>query len=442
MNDYHHVAYRSFMKKEYFTMDELKEPRITLRCLEIKNVHHLHDINLALDSANGLPRHLVLTGKNGSGKTSVLKAISSHLEEVCSNDNFSKNIQALQVLNHQSKDLSIVNDEKRMRDTNQVMESLRTSVEKARHGIELVFNVPYYQVFDSFQNGSLVIAFFQDNRKFETLPVKHIEKVPLQDHYKISEEPRKDFIRYLVDKKVSQSLYQTENDTANAVQIKEWFDSFERLLREVFEDESLSLKFDVKTFSFSLLSGNRDPFDFNTMSAGYSAILDITISMIMRMEANANGKFAFDLPGIVLIDEPETHLHYELQKKIMPFLCRIFPNVQFIVATHSAFVLNSMENVVIYDLENQTLVENGLANVPYEGIIKSYFDVSTLSHSLSQKFERYKELVTKETLTDEDFAEIGRLQIYLEEIPDYLALDLSLEYRQLKLELQNREDLK
>ena len=58
-----------------------------------------------------------------------------------------------------------------------------------------------------------------------------------------------------------------------------------------------------------------------------------------------------------------------LQKNILPILTELFPNIQFIVSTHSPFILNSISNVVIYDLENKTLVntEEGLSNIPYEG---------------------------------------------------------------------------
>lgn len=50
----------------------------------------------------------------------------------------------------------------------------------------------------------------------------------------------------------------------------------------------------------------------------------------------------------------------------------IFPNIQFIVSTHSPFILNSLDNVIIYDLENHLLVENGLSDVPYDGIVEGY----------------------------------------------------------------------
>ena len=78
--------------------------------------------------------------------------------------------------------------------------------------------------------------------------------------------------------------------------------------------------------------------------------------IIIRMEKRTGRSFKFEMPGIVLIDEIETHLHLELQKRILDLLTTIFPNIQFIVSTHSPFILNSLENVVIYDLENHLLV--------------------------------------------------------------------------------------
>ena len=104
----------------------------------------------------------------------------------------------------------------------------------------------------------------------------------------------------------------------------------------------------------------------------------------------------------------------------MHILTCLFPNIQFIVSTHSPFVLNSLDNVVIYDLENHIIVENGLSDVPYDGIVKGYFQVDTLSDTLKNKFQQYKTLVQKPKLTDDDFEKIAELEMFLDEIPDYL----------------------
>ncbi len=49
----------------------------------------------------------------------------------------------------------------------------------------------------------------------------------------------------------------------------------------------------------------------------------------------------------------------ELQRKILDLLTSIFPNIQFIMSTHSPFIINSVDNAVIYDLEKKILVKNG-----------------------------------------------------------------------------------
>ena len=92
------------------------------------------------------------------------------------------------------------------------------------------------------------------------------------------------------------------------------------------------------------------------------------------MESQSDRKFDFSVAGIVLIDEIETHLHLELQRRILDLLTSIFPNIQFILSTHSPFIINSVDNAVIYDLEKNLLVENGLSDVPYAGIVEGYFN--------------------------------------------------------------------
>jgi predicted ATPase len=159
------------------------------------------------------------------------------------------------------------------------------------------------------------------------------------------------------------------------------------------------------------------------------------------MENQTHRTFNFDIAGIVLIDEIDAHLHLEMQKNIMPLLTIIFPNIQFVVTTHSPFILNSIDNAVIYDLENKTLVENGLQDIPYDGIVEGYFGAKTLSNTLNKKFERYKELSKKDNWSDDEVYELQQLELYLDEIPDYLALNITTEYQRLKLQIDERMEI-
>lgn len=58
--------------------------------------------------------------------------------------------------------------------------------------------------------------------------------------------------------------------------------------------------------------------------------------------------------GIVLIDEVELHMHPAWQRKILSELKNIFPNIQFIITTHSPIILNEAdENYNIFYTDNQ-----------------------------------------------------------------------------------------
>ncbi len=70
--------------------------------------------------------------------------------------------------------------------------------------------------------------------------------------------------------------------------------------------------------NFNILSKGREKFDFTTLSDGYSAFLNIVTEIILRMESKTPK--VYDIQGIVLIDEIETHLHIDLQEKILPLL--------------------------------------------------------------------------------------------------------------------------
>ena len=71
-----------------------------------------------------------------------------------------------------------------------------------------------------------------------------------------------------------------------------------------------------------------------TLSSGYAAIMYIIVNLILEMDKVLDANFDLSMPGIVFIDEIEAHLHLDMQRKILPLLIKLFPNVQFIVSTN------------------------------------------------------------------------------------------------------------
>ena len=124
----------------------------------------------------------------------------------------------------------------------------------------------------------------------------------------------------------------------------------------------------------------------------------------MRMDKNWLLKdeiSKYDVEGIVLIDELETHLHIDLQKKILPFLTGFFPGIQFIISTHSPYILNSISNAKVYDLENCMELED-LSLYSSDALAEGYFGADEYSDKLKEKINRYEELKEKKELTEKE----------------------------------------
>ena len=379
--------------------------------IEINKVRHLRDIKIQLPDG----KHLIFTGKNCSGKTSILENLRNFLNKY---------------ITYNKEEVHIDISGKKVINRRRFIPC---------EGMDLFVGISQSnEVWKKAGKGEFIIAYYPAERQYKISNEKHIEKVVFQDKYAIDDNPGKYFVKYLLDMKSSQALYATSGKHERADEISRWFENFDRILKRIFDNQSVHLEFDIETYAFHIMEEGREPFAFDALSSGYAAVLDIVTDLMMRMEHKAKNKY--DLEGIVLIDEIEAHLHLSLQKNILPILTELFPNIQFIVSTHSPFILNSISNVVIYDLENKTLVntEEGLSNIPYEGVVEGYFGASQLSDELKKKFARYQELYGKEKLTDDDVSEIMHLESYLDKIPDYLALDIMADYQRMKLELLDR----
>lgn len=83
-------------------------------------------------------------------------------------------------------------------------------------------------------------------------------------------------------------------------------------------------------------------FIIDDASGGLTAIIELAWQIFLR--ARSEKSFT------VLLDEPENHLHPSLQREFLPNLLSAFPMVQFIVATHSPFVVTATPDSAVYAL--------------------------------------------------------------------------------------------
>ena len=90
------------------------------------------------------------------------------------------------------------------------------------------------------------------------------------------------------------------------------------------------------------------------------------------------------------------------------------------MSTHSPYILNSVENCVIYDLEKQIRIEN-MSGYSAEGIVEGYFELDSYSERLLQKVKRYECLADLESPTDEERQERAKIRVELKNLSGDLA---------------------
>lgn len=396
-----------------------------IKNIHIKQVRHLKDIYIPLEK-EGFP-HLMITGKNGSGKTSLLNAIADHIERIANDKH--KDFEAYE--------RHIEYFEKQLKDNPQNILSIEQQLQYFKNQYELFFGevtVAFEDVDNlirKYQDGNFIIAFYEAHRTIKNLrEPKNPTKPELQDKWGIKQTTTQEFLNFLADLKIQEALARNEKLDAEANQINKWFVNFEQLLGKIFQEKALKLAFNYKDYSFKILTKGKE-FKFTELSDGFAAVLDIVVDLILKMQDKNQLIRAYESEGIVLVDEIETHLHLELQKVIMPLLTEIFPNIQFIVTTHSPFVLSSLSNAVAFDLEHQEIIED-LTEYSYESLAEGYFGVKTASSYMGMQLSRLEELLKKEELHLSEKTELKHLICDFDKIPEVVSPKIIGRYLQLK----------
>lgn len=401
--------------------------------IQVNDVRNLTPLEIPLSDERR--NHLIITGKNGSGKTTLLLAIKAFMEKVSTGQLWAF-AQAKQEISVHTR--SLVELKQSVRDqaaTEQIINTENALGQWKQHlaefgGVELEFR-NRSELLDRYIVRSFIFTFFDAKRAAQTVVPRGIEKVELKSQYNSTDRSAQQFLQYIVNMKAERSFARDDGDEQTVSQIDAWFEGFEQQLKTIFDAPDLQLEFDRKNFTFRLIEEGKAAYRFDQLSDGYSAILSVVMELMMRMEGL--GKRQYDAEGVVLIDEIETHLHVDLQKKILPFLTNFFPKIQFIVSTHSPFVLSSLEEAVICDLEHQLVTED-LSAYSYDAIVESYFEVDKYSTIIKEKVARYELLSAKESLPPAKKDELRQLRDYLSHAPKYLSEELRLKLQQLELD--------
>lgn len=179
---------------------------------------------------------------------------------------------------------------------------------------------------------------------------------------------------------VSQAYINCLSPKSSSKEFLSWYKTYEDEIRKFDQDSDKLL---LKTFNSTIVSmipdhhwqdmaysfaaedltgifltpnGKKEKLQFRQLSDGYRNIIGMVADIAYRcIKLNPHlGKNAVkETPGIVLIDELDLHLHPNWQRHVVNDLKTAFPNIQFIVTTHSPFIVQSLKSEELIILDEQ-----------------------------------------------------------------------------------------
>ena len=304
-------------------------------------------INIDLDPE--VPKNLLITGSNGSGKTSLLNQLNIAVNNIINSSNNANNEVSATFSGTHSDKVQV---------------------------LQLECNNGYYRV-----------VFIPAGRSYN--------KDGSSNFWNKLDEIQGNIHRCNTEKNLEDEKYWSE-----------LLEKYKNALPQLFANDTIKTEYkydpEANKHRFRVyheLEGDPERvFELNrdALPDGYTSVLNIFWAII---QPHWDTKIPFScIRGLVLIDELETHLHVRMQKTLLPFLTDFFPEVQFIVATHSPYVLNSAKNVVIYDMEKNKLTEiknnetYGLQSWYVNDISQKLLDCPEYSEKVEKTLKKYDDL--------------------------------------------------
>ena len=316
--------------------------------LSLENYKAFKELEFQIDGNN-----VVLFGINGAGKSSILQGINSIFSRIINNivgKQFRQNI------NIDVDDVRIGSRKTRLSAEFQFDDEILPfgfsfdSITKNRTANRkqlATFSDHYEEYYFENENPNVVMPIFVSyavNRSVLDIPLQIRTKHNFNrlEAYRNAVEPRIDFRTFFEwfrnqsdienQEKVTRRNFEYSNSVMNAVRqaINNMIPEFTNL-----QIERTPLRMVVENRGQTL--------EINQLSDGQKCLLAMIGDLVRRLAlANPNLENPLMGTGIVLIDEIELHLHPAWQRKVVSVLHETFPNVQFIVSTHSPQVLGEL----------------------------------------------------------------------------------------------------
>jgi predicted ATPase len=374
--------------------------RISINKIKINKIYGSRNIEWELDEYTN-----ILIGKNGSGKSTVLKLLDAKLHNKTNIlENFGKPSIEISIIkeyengsqsdviplgknaHQQNIDIELVNTFDIIPDT---IQDCKESCERKLSllDIELAEQV---NLFTEYTN-KLTKVFDKKNNKTLNKINEIMEEIEKGDISKASQ---------------IKSLREQENNIE--LEVYSQRNKFKDVLDSMFKDTNKNINFELIEKSFSITSKREDAnieLDSLDLSSGEKQILIIFLTILLKENK----------PYILMMDEPENSLHSQWQIKFIENIRKLNNNVQLIIATHNPLLMLDREADEIgkISIEDEIINTNGTGTKYLDicATLLNYPQISSLvGKDLEEKIERVFELKTNDNLVEEEKNELKNLE--------------------------------
>lgn len=162
-------------------------------------------------------------------------------------------------------------------------------------------------------------------------------------------------------------------------ELKSALDGFIDILRKILPESLGFIDLSIRSPEI-VLQTRTGEFLLDSASGGVATLIDFA----WRLYMFSLSKSSF----VVTMDEPENHLHPSMQRTLLRRLMSAFPQAQFIVATHSPFIVSSVKDssvyVLRYDLSGSRSIDGFVPETTLSRIVSEKLDAVNKSSSANE----------------------------------------------------------
>lgn len=262
----------------------------------------------------------------------------------------------------------------------------------------------------------------------------------------LEEEPKYSINQWILNNFSNEALLFKQGKKEESDKFANSMDLFKKFISEIIEKE---IEFTIEinpTRLYVKLDG--EDLDFDVLPDGLRSLISWVGDLMMVMDQLKwkNDVPIFERDFVLFLDEIEVHLHPKWQRKILPAIQKLFKNAQIFLSTHSPFIVNSVDDAYVYELEynnGKTSIKEPFTSKSSESIsytLKKVFGIDNefgpYTKEKIKKFYDFREkILQKETQHINEFVKVKKELLELEslEVRDIVEFETNQLYKITKI---------